>query len=103
MLSIQNVTYTKCYLYKKLPIPNVTSTKCTRRNVSIRNVTDRSKNLYLGNYQIVYMHLKYYSLGIAHSWMLSPWPRRQMLNPFWAENCGRGVQDMLVAIIVIDI
>ena len=33
MLSIKNVTYTKCYLYKMLPIPNVTIQKCTRQNV----------------------------------------------------------------------
>ena len=35
MLSIQNVTYTKCYQYEMLPRRNVTIRKCT-----IRNVTD---------------------------------------------------------------
>ena len=40
MLSIQNVTYTKCYLdemllYEMLPRRNITIRKCT-----IRNVTD---------------------------------------------------------------
>ena len=45
MLSIQNVTYTKCYLYEMLPRRNVTIQKCTIRNVTIqkctiRNVTD---------------------------------------------------------------
>ena len=42
MLSIQNVTYTKCYLYKMLPIPNVTIRKCTRQNVTIRKCTIRN-------------------------------------------------------------
>ena len=34
MLSIQNVTYTKCYLYEMLPRRNVTIRKCTKRNVT---------------------------------------------------------------------
>ena len=42
MLSIQNVTYTKCYIYEMLPRRNVTIRKCTIRNVTIRNVTDPS-------------------------------------------------------------
>ena len=34
MLSIQNVTYTKCFLYEMLPRRNVTIRKCTLRNVT---------------------------------------------------------------------
>ncbi len=42
MLPIQNVTYTKWYLYKMLSIPNVTIRKCTRQNVTIRKCTIRN-------------------------------------------------------------
>ena len=42
MLSIQNVTYTKCYLYEMLPRRNVTIRKCTIRNVTIRKCTIRN-------------------------------------------------------------
>ena len=46
MLSIQNVTYTKCYLYKMLPIPNVTIRNCTIRNVTDPfNTKDNNKNI----------------------------------------------------------
>ena len=45
MLSMQIVTYTKCYLCKMVLRRNVTYTKCTVRNVTftkctVRNVTD---------------------------------------------------------------
>ena len=51
MLPMQNVTYTKCYLYQMLPrcnllpMQNVTDTKCTMQNVimqkcTVHNVTD---------------------------------------------------------------
>ena len=42
MLSIQNVTYTKCYLYKMLPIQNVLYEMLPRRNVTIRKCTIRN-------------------------------------------------------------
>ena len=42
MLSIQNVTYTKCYLYEMLPRRNVTIRKCILRNVTIRKCTIRN-------------------------------------------------------------
>ena len=53
MLSIQNVTYTKCYLYEMLPRRNVTIRKCTIRNVTDPETSEVS--FYVGNpvYEIV--------------------------------------------------
>ena len=42
MLSIRNVTYTKCYLYEMLPIQSVLYEMLPRRNVTIRKCTKRN-------------------------------------------------------------
>ena len=42
MLSIRNVTYTKCYLYEMLPIQSVLYEMLPRRNVTIRKCTIRN-------------------------------------------------------------
>ena len=42
MLSIRNVTYTKCYLYEMLPIQIVRYEMLPRRNVTIRKCTIRN-------------------------------------------------------------
>ena len=42
MLSIRNVTYTKCYLYEMLPIQSVLYEMLPRRNVAIRKCTIRN-------------------------------------------------------------
>ena len=66
MLSIQNVTYTKCYLYEMLPRRNVTIRKCTIRNVTDPPIPSHNVHCTSGCTMYILLQINSYPDPILH-------------------------------------